>query len=54
MYVRDKRSGKGTLTDPDGTKTIGIWENGNMDGQFTIIEPDGTKREAKFENGDEV
>ncbi len=43
-----KKQGRGTITDPDGTKYVGEFKDGEKNGQGTFTFPDGGKYVGEF------
>jgi hypothetical protein len=50
-FVKGLRSGLGILTDPEGNKYDGMWENDMFHGQGTYTWSDGSKYTGEWKNG---
>ena len=47
-----KKQGRGTITDPDGTKYVGEFKDDKWHGQGTATSLDGSKYVGKFKDGE--
>merc|ERR1719259_198481 len=50
-YEGDKKHGPGVFYWPDGSRVIGIWQNGRQHGVGTHFNEDGVARKGKWKSG---